>query len=321
MGSQEAPPLTGPSEFATSVTIAVTPDVLMHDGASQASIIVTARDASGQPIRGMSLRLETSVNGELMDFGNLSARNIVTGNDGRATAIYTAPAANTGSDSGTTVQILATPVGHDFANTSPRIATVRLTPPGVIVPADGLTPRFTFSPTTVADNQPVIFDASASTSAPNNPIASCSWNFDDGRTATGYQAVHAFRAPGIYTVRLTITDAFGRSASTTQLVTVGAGIAPTPSFTFSPENPAPGQTALFNATESKAATGQTIVSYAWDFGELGAAPASGVQVSNLYELTGKYTVTLTVTDNAGRKATKSQVITVGDPDPDDDGGN
>ena len=33
MHDQDAPPLTGPSEFALSVSVAVTPDVLSQDGA------------------------------------------------------------------------------------------------------------------------------------------------------------------------------------------------------------------------------------------------------------------------------------------------
>ena len=42
MKSQEAPPLSGPSEYATSIAIAASPDVLTQDGASQALVTVTA---------------------------------------------------------------------------------------------------------------------------------------------------------------------------------------------------------------------------------------------------------------------------------------
>jgi PKD repeat protein len=309
MDSQEAPPLAGPSEFATSITVAVTPDVLSQDGASQASITVTARDGGGQAVSGLVVRLETAVNGELMDFGSLSARSIVTGNDGRATAVYTAPAAGTAA-ADTIVQIVATPVGSDFGNSTPRVAQVRLTPPGVIMPADGLTPRFTFSPTAPSDNIPVIFDASTSTSAANNPIMSCSWNFGDGSSATGYQVSHAYSTPGTYTVRMTVTDGFGRSASTAQSITVGAGTAPTAIFTTSPGSPTAGQVVLFNAAESQAAAGRSIVSYEWNFGEVGAPAGGGVQTSNVYEAAGVYTVTLTVTDDVGRKTTRSQSVSV-----------
>ena len=93
MHDQEAPPLSGPSEYATSIALTVTPDVLTQDGASQSLITVTARDANGQPLRNLSLRAEVQIGGIRADFGTLSARNLVTGNDGRATVVYTAPAA------------------------------------------------------------------------------------------------------------------------------------------------------------------------------------------------------------------------------------
>ena len=51
MKNQDAPPLTGPSEFGTSVTVAVSPDVLALDGAaedqSRAARLVEA-EPSGQ---------------------------------------------------------------------------------------------------------------------------------------------------------------------------------------------------------------------------------------------------------------------------------
>ena len=49
MKDQDAPPLTGPSEFAQSIDITVSPDVLPQDGASQSFITVTALDPNAQP--------------------------------------------------------------------------------------------------------------------------------------------------------------------------------------------------------------------------------------------------------------------------------
>jgi PKD repeat protein len=244
MGNQEAPPLTGPSEFATSVTIAVTPDVLTQDGASQASILVTARNSSGAPLPGVTMRIETLVDldgsGPLrwtrMDYGNLSARSIVTASDGRATATYTAPVASSGESANQKmVQIEVTPLGSDFSNTSSRVATLRLTPPGAILPTDGLEPDFSRSPekTSYSENEPIIFDASLSKSTPDNPITGCTWDFDDDddRTSTRCEQVHAFKRAGTYAVRLTISDGFGRSASKVKLVVVAPAPLPTPSST------------------------------------------------------------------------------------------
>ena len=116
MKNQEAPPLMGPSEFGTSVTVTVSPDVLSLDGASQSLVTITVRDPNGKPVRNLSLRAEISIGGVRADFGSLSARNVVTGSDGRATLVYTAPGAPNGpsEDPNTLVDILVTPIGTDY---------------------------------------------------------------------------------------------------------------------------------------------------------------------------------------------------------------
>src|SRR5262245_8661870 len=90
----EAPPLTGPSEPALSLTVQATPDSLNQDGGSQSAIRVTARGPNGAPIAGLALRMDTMVNGVIADFGTLSSRSIVTGSDGVATTVFTAPPPN-----------------------------------------------------------------------------------------------------------------------------------------------------------------------------------------------------------------------------------
>src|SRR5687767_3237517 len=93
MKSQEAPDLTGPSEHFQSITVSVTPDVLSQDGGSQSVITMIARGPNGESLRNVSMRVEIHVNGTPVDFGSLSARNVVTNSEGRATAVYTAPSA------------------------------------------------------------------------------------------------------------------------------------------------------------------------------------------------------------------------------------
>ena len=74
-------------------------------------------------------------------------------------------------------------------------------------------------------------------------------------------------------------------------------------------HPAVGQTIFFNAEASRAAAGRRIVSYDWDFGT--GRTASGVTTSKSYSTPGTYTVTLTVTDDAGEKATTANTVTIG----------
>ncbi|MBI2834810.1 MAG: PKD domain-containing protein, partial [Acidobacteria bacterium] len=188
----DAPALTGPSELGTSISIFANPDVLAQDGASQSQIVVQARDANGQAIRDLGLRAEIWVNGIPTDFGRLSARNVVTGPDGRASFAYTAPAPPPDPvDTLTIVTIVVVPTGTDFANAVARQVNIRLAPPGVILPPNG-TPvaRFTYSPTSISQGDTIQFDASSTSD--DGQIVSFGWDFGDGTTGSGMRTTHAF---------------------------------------------------------------------------------------------------------------------------------
>ncbi len=317
MKSQEAPPLTGPSEFGTSIVVTVSPDILTLDGASQSLVTVTARDGSGNPIRNLSLRTEIGIGGVRADFGSLSARNIVTGSDGRATLVYTAPAAPSGpsTDPNTTVDILVTPIGFDAANSTTRLASIRLVAPGIVIPPDGLQPKFTFTPSAPTDHQNVLFDASTSTAPSNNPIATYSWNFGDGRTDSGVTVSHSFNDAGTYVVTLTVTDQYSRTAATSQTITVGGGAGPSASFLISPATPRIGENVNFNASASRPAPGRTIRSYDWDFGDGAQKTTTSPITAHDYQTSGTFTVTLLVTDDAGHATAANGSVTVGTDAP------
>src|SRR5205823_4412220 len=89
---------------------------------------------------------------------------------------------------------------------------------------------------------------------------------------------------------------------------------PTASFTFSPTNPLVNQTVQFNGGAPTAATGRTIVTYKWDFGD-GSADGSGVTPQHSYTVDRVYTVVLTVTDDVGHTGVTSQTVTVSQPPP------
>ena len=309
MKNQEAPPLSGPSEYATSIAISTAPDILTQDGASQSLITITARDTNSAPIRNLSMRADITVGGVHADFGSLSARNLVTGSDGRASLVYTAPAAPSVSvDNGTIVDIVITPVGTDYGNTTSRTASIRLVPPGSVAPPDGLKPNFTFTPSAPVDSQTVLFDASGSTSAAGNPIVSYSWNFGDGGRGSGVTAGHSYTAAGSYVATLTISDAFGRSAQKSANIVVTAGVNPTAAFTSSPSDPVVNQAVNFNASGTRAAPGHTIKSYEWDFGD--GVFGSGITTTHTYGLARSYVVVLTVTDDSGKKGTATGTVAV-----------
>jgi chitodextrinase len=308
MKSQEAPPLTGPSELDQSIVVTVSPDILPQDGASQSLVTVTARDANAAPIRNLSLRAETWVGGLPTDFGALSARSIVTGGDGRATLVYTAPPSPAVSpDNFLIVSIVVTPLGTDFGNSSPRSASIRLVPQGTVIPPGDLQPAFTFTPQAPTDNQTVLFDGTAS----KGTISDYQWNFGDGDRASGPTVSHKYDTAGTYVATLTLIDPFGRQASISKSVTVTAGATPTAAFVFSPTAPRVGQSVNFNASASRAPAGASIVSYTWDFGDGTPRQTTGSPViGKVYGTAATYTVTLVVTDSTGKTATVSVAVTI-----------
>ncbi|UXI67220.1 collagenase [Tahibacter amnicola] len=62
-----------------------------------------------------------------------------------------------------------------------------------------------------------------SSSDPDGSIASRRWEFGDGSTSTATHPSKAYAAPGTYSVKLTVTDNRGATASTTKTVTVTSG--------------------------------------------------------------------------------------------------
>jgi PKD repeat protein len=305
---QDAPPLTGPSEFSQSIVVEVSPDVLSQDGASQSVITAVARGPNGEPLRNVSMRVEVHVNGTVVDFGSLSARNIVTSADGRASAVYTAPAAPAlAVDDGTIVDIVVRPLGTDFNNASVKTAAIRLVPPKIVIPPDGLNADFTFSPAAPIDNQDVFFDASTSSGA----IASFSWDFGDGRSGSGMTAEHKYDAAGTYHATLTISDQFGRTRSATRTIFVAAAANPTATFVFSPTAPRVNQNIAFNASASRAGLGQTIATYTCDFGD-GTPRVTTTEptINRVYTVANTYNVTLLVTDTSGKFAVLTVSMTI-----------
>jgi PKD repeat protein len=314
---QETPPLTGPSELGTAIVVTVSPDVLVQDGASQSLIQITARDSNGQPMRNASLRVEVAVDGAIADFGSLSARNVVTDANGRASVVYTAPPAPVFAIvTDTIIEVLVTPAGTDFGNALPRSVKIRLTPPGNVgQPESPFRPDFV-APGAVVGTQ-VVFDAivvDASGADATAQVGSYQWSFGDGSTASGRSVTHTYRDVGTFAVSLTITDVLGRTRRVTHSMAVTQGQLPVAQIVVSPASPIVNQTINFNGSGSTAEPGHRVTGWDWTFGD--GSAAGGPLVTHSYHDTGTYTVTLQVTDDVGRKSTLvQQSITVGTGNP------
>jgi PKD repeat protein len=93
---------------------------------------------------------------------------------------------------------------------------------------------------------------------------------------------------------------------------------PIANFTFTPAAPAANSPVQFDASTSCPSSdssgrcttnGRVITSYAWNFGD--GSTGTGQTVGHSFALQQSYTVTLTVTNDIGASATKSQVLSIG----------
>jgi heat shock protein HslJ len=97
------------------------------------------------------------------------------------------------------------------------------------------------APTQGVVGQPIVFDASRSSGA--NPIVNYLWQFGDGATADALVVEHAYSAPGIYNVTLTVVDTANQQGTATSQTTIApAPVQPTPAPTEEPPaaSPLPG---------------------------------------------------------------------------------
>jgi PKD repeat protein len=320
--NSETPALSGPSGLALTLRVSAIPDSISQDGGSQSSVKVTAIGPDGKGVANQPIRVDMMVNGVAVDYGSLSARTIVTGADGVASVIYTAPPAPpngvytpcastllAASLPGSCVTIIASSTATNFQTAAPESAVIRLVPLGVILPpATAPTPSFQFAPSAPVLNQAITFDATASVGP--GQIASYSWNFGDGSSGTGAVVTHSYSTAASYVVTLTVTNDRGVSASTTKSVTVVPSTPPSaPSINQSPSTVHPGDTVFFNATGSTATSGRTITSYDWDFGD-GTPHGSGTSTTHVYGAVNTYKVTLIVTDDQGQKSSSTTTVQV-----------
>ena len=104
--------------------------------------------------------------------------------------------------------------------TSPDALSVTSTRSVVVGQPATITAVITQSPTDAKVNDTVIFDGSGSTTPDGTAIVSYSWDFGNGSQASTRQATTTYTAARTYTVRLTIVDALGRTATITKSVAI-----------------------------------------------------------------------------------------------------
>lgn len=166
-------------------------------------------------------------------------------------------------------------------------------------------------------NVQYVFSAEDSTS-PNGKIKSYSWNFGDGKKLTTKTVNYTFTKEGTYQVILTVTDEDGKEGEITKKITVGSPKgSPKAIITSTPtpkENILKGSvpfTVEFDASKTTDSD-NNIVDYTWDFDGDGKAEKFGESVSHTFTTTGKFPVTLTVTDADKNSSTSKLTVEVGE---------
>jgi PKD repeat protein len=287
---QSAPPLAGPSELGLGLSVTALPETLPRDGSSMATIVVTAFDPNGAPLKGQRFILTANA-------GTLNPAEVLTGNDGKVSVVYIAPGLN---ERVSTVTIAATPVGGPGGdNSSVNSRTVRISVLGPSIPFAA----FTTSPASPAVLEQVTFDASNTwlDNAACGSACSYSWDFGDGATDTGLVRQHAYSTSGVFNVTLTVTSlANGTSHSITKPLVIDPPDPPVAAFTNGACAVVVARCVRFNDA-STVGQGATINTFLINFGD--NTNATTMPAEHTYAAAGTYNVRYTVTDNFGRTST------------------
>ena len=147
------------------------------------------------------------------------------------------------------------------------------------------------------------FDASASADS-DGEITEYRWSFGDGASANGPTAEHRYSEDGDFTVELTVHDNRGKfDRSRKQVEADLPNQVPTARFTVSCDE----LSCDLDAGGSSDSDGD-LVSYAWTLGD--GSTLEGTRITHRFAEDGKYSISLTVTDDEGASKSRQKNISV-----------
>lgn len=141
-----------------------------------------------------------------------------------------------------------------------------------------------------------------------NPIISWDWNFGDSSISSFQNPEHQYLKAGVYAVSLRVTCNDGSFDVFTDTIKVVEVIPPTCTsyFTFSPDSVSP---MIIHFTDHSIATGDTVISWLWNFGDLSTGSTSQ-HPTHQFSNVGTYSVCLTINTSGGCSSIYYDSITI-----------
>ena len=132
------------------------------------------------------------------------------------------------------------------------------------------------------------------------------WNFGDGsETVYDQNPTHVYETAGVFTATLDATDDAGKYQTKTIDITVVE-----PMEVIAAADPTGGIAPLLVNFSSSVTGGTEPYTYLWDFRDGETSPSAST--SHIFQATGEFAVSLTVTDSGGASGQGEVVVTVGD---------
>jgi PKD repeat protein len=178
----------------------------------------------------------------------------------------------------------------------PVISADSTPPPGYITV--GLEPVANFNAVYSGTTVPavVVFQDQSTGSTP----LTYAWDFGDGATSTDQNPQHTYLRSGLFTVSLTVTNAYGTSTET-KASYIGIGLAPNADFSGAPTTGNAPLTVVFTDRSTGYPT-----SWNWDFGD--GQTSTEQNPVHIFWAQGNYAVTLTVTNDKGTSTITKQYL-------------
>jgi PKD repeat protein len=143
-------------------------------------------------------------------------------------------------------------------------------------------------------------------SDPDGHIATWSWDFGNGETSTATSPSVTYAAEGTYSVTLTATDDVGSTDAVTRSVTVNSTPNTPPTAAFTVPDCTAGLACKFEDGSSD--PDGSIGDRSWDLGN--GTISTAAEPTTTFAAAGTYSVTLSVTDDAGDTDAVTQSVTV-----------